>query len=163
MAEPVYLPDWPRVARAHDPALEADVAAILARMTLEEKIGQMIQPELAELTPEDVRAYKIGSALNGAGIWPGGYATIPASRIGGCRLLLLTNPAPKSTESRSIPLSPRPASPDLSWTPETSVPAELHSTFGPRNVLSTIFKRRSCVAPLRPFAACADLLRTGRA
>ncbi|MFE9765033.1 glycoside hydrolase family 3 N-terminal domain-containing protein [Streptomyces sp. NPDC005808] len=41
-------------------------------MTVEEKIGQMIQPDLVELTADDVRTYHLGSALNGAGRWPGG-------------------------------------------------------------------------------------------
>ncbi|MBQ0986847.1 glycoside hydrolase family 3 C-terminal domain-containing protein [Streptomyces sp. F63] len=69
-----HWPAWPRVASAvpADPAVEERVRSILARMTPEEKIGQLVQPELAELTPGDVRTYKIGSALNGAGIWPGG-------------------------------------------------------------------------------------------
>jgi beta-glucosidase len=69
-----YHAAWPRVrsAVAPDPAVEARVAALVTRMTLAEKVGQLIQPELAQLTPEDVTEYKIGSALNGAGIWPGG-------------------------------------------------------------------------------------------
>ncbi|GGS20692.1 glycoside hydrolase family 3 protein [Actinokineospora fastidiosa] len=69
-----YHPTWPRLrsAIAPDPAVEARVARLVTRMTLEEKLGQMIQPELAQLTPQDVTDYKIGSALNGAGIWPGG-------------------------------------------------------------------------------------------
>lgn len=68
------LTRWPRLTSAipPDPAVERRVADILGQLTLEEKVGQMIQPELAELTPEDVREYGIGSALNGAGIWPGG-------------------------------------------------------------------------------------------
>ncbi|MGW0844360.1 glycoside hydrolase family 3 N-terminal domain-containing protein [Streptomyces sp. NPDC002787] len=67
------LAQWPRPTSAipRDPAVERQVAEILGQMTLEEKVGQMIQPELAQLTPEDVRDYKVGSALNGAGIWPG--------------------------------------------------------------------------------------------
>lgn len=68
------LDAWPRLTSAipGDPEVERRVAEILGQLTLEEKVGQMIQPELAELTCEDVREYKIGSALNGAGIWPGG-------------------------------------------------------------------------------------------
>lgn len=65
--------DWPRPAAPPlDPVIEERVAGLVSRMTLEEKVGQMVQPELAELTVDDVREYKIGSALNGAGIWPGG-------------------------------------------------------------------------------------------
>ncbi len=68
------LTEWPRLTSAipRDPEVERRVAEILGQLTLEEKVGQMIQPELAELTCEDVREYAIGSALNGAGIWPGG-------------------------------------------------------------------------------------------
>lgn len=68
------LEGWPRLTSAipRDPEVERRVAEILGQLTLEEKVGQMIQPELAELTPEDVRDFRIGSALNGAGIWPGG-------------------------------------------------------------------------------------------
>lgn len=74
MTDLEYLSEWPAVGGATrpDPALEERVEALLGQMTLEEKVGQMIQPELAELTPEDVTRYKIGSALNGAGIWPDG-------------------------------------------------------------------------------------------
>lgn len=69
-----YYRSWPRITSAIglDPAAETRIGALVAQLTLEEKLGQMIQPELAELTPADVTAYKIGSALNGAGIWPGG-------------------------------------------------------------------------------------------
>lgn len=68
------LTHWPRLTSAikPDPEVEHRVAEILGQLTLEEKVGQMIQPELAELTPKDVREFRIGSALNGAGIWPGG-------------------------------------------------------------------------------------------
>lgn len=68
------LSEWPRLTSAipRDAEVERRVAEILGQLTLQEKVGQMIQPELAELTCEDVREYRIGSALNGAGIWPGG-------------------------------------------------------------------------------------------
>ena len=74
MARLEYLSDWPGVKSdiSHDKAVEAAVGDILAQMTAEEKIGQMIQPDLVELTVDDVRDYRIGSALNGAGRWPGG-------------------------------------------------------------------------------------------
>jgi len=67
------LKDWPalRSGFAKDPAIEARVAEILATMTLEQKIGQMVQPEIKSITPEEVRRYYIGSVLNGGGSWPG--------------------------------------------------------------------------------------------
>jgi beta-glucosidase len=47
------------------------VHAIVAGMTLEQKIGQMTQADIRSVTPEDVRRYYIGSILNGGGAWPG--------------------------------------------------------------------------------------------
>ena len=52
-------------------ALEARVRSIVAGMTLEQKIGQMTQPDIRSVTPDDVRHYYIGSVLNGGGAWPG--------------------------------------------------------------------------------------------
>ncbi|WP_405010136.1 glycoside hydrolase family 3 N-terminal domain-containing protein [Kitasatospora sp. NBC_01539] len=69
-----HLPEWPALQSdvPRDPAVEEAARGILAQMTTEEKLGQMIQPDLVELTADDVRTYRIGSALNGAGRWPGG-------------------------------------------------------------------------------------------
>ncbi|MEM9492018.1 MAG: glycoside hydrolase family 3 N-terminal domain-containing protein, partial [Myxococcota bacterium] len=63
---------WPTVrsAIAADPLIEDAVAALLARMTLEQKIGQMIQAEIKCITPAEIKAYHIGSVLNGGGSWP---------------------------------------------------------------------------------------------
>jgi beta-glucosidase len=67
------LADWPHVrsAIARDAKLEARVAAIVAGMTPEQKIGQMTQGEIKTVTPDDVRTYYLGSVLNGGGSWPG--------------------------------------------------------------------------------------------
>ncbi|MDQ7803751.1 exo 1,3/1,4-beta-D-glucan glucohydrolase [Amycolatopsis sp. A133] len=67
------LADWPKVdsrlkGKAGD---EQRIAEILKGMTLEEKVGQMTQPEIAAITPDEVRQYAIGSVLNGGGSWPG--------------------------------------------------------------------------------------------
>ncbi|MDF1521250.1 MAG: glycoside hydrolase family 3 N-terminal domain-containing protein [Trueperaceae bacterium] len=43
------------------------VDALLARMTLREKIGQMTQPEKNSATPDDVRAHALGSVISGGG------------------------------------------------------------------------------------------------
>jgi beta-glucosidase len=51
--------------------VEAKVAALLARMTLEQKVGQMVQADIRSVTPDDVRKYRLGSVLNGGGAWPG--------------------------------------------------------------------------------------------
>jgi beta-glucosidase len=54
-----------------DNEIEAEVAALLARMTLEQKVGQMVQPDIRSVTPDDVRKHRLGSVLNGGGAFPG--------------------------------------------------------------------------------------------
>jgi beta-glucosidase len=67
------LTDWPAIDSAikKDPQLEARVAAIVSKMTLAQKVGQMTQAEIKSVTPDDVRKYYLGSVLNGGGSWPG--------------------------------------------------------------------------------------------
>jgi beta-glucosidase len=64
---------WPRVASAlpENPEHEARIAALLAGMTLEQKVAQMVQADIRSVTPEDVRTFRLGSILNGGGAWPG--------------------------------------------------------------------------------------------
>ena len=74
-ASPQVHPDfWPNVPKAllPNPEVERAVAELLARMSLEEKVGQVIQAEIGQVTPEDVRRYHLGSVLNGGGSHPGG-------------------------------------------------------------------------------------------
>lgn len=68
------LTDWPAVQSAigKDAALEAQVAAIVAGMSVPQKIGQMTQPEIKSITPAQVTQFYIGSVLNGGGSWPQG-------------------------------------------------------------------------------------------
>lgn len=70
----IHAERWPEVARAlaADPELEAAVSEVLGRMTLEEKVGQVIQGQVNDVTPQDVRTYHLGSVLNGGGTHPGG-------------------------------------------------------------------------------------------
>ncbi len=69
----VHAELWPALIPplAADPELEARVDDLLARMTLEEKVGQVIQAEIRSVTPDDVREYNLGSVLNGGGSFPG--------------------------------------------------------------------------------------------
>ncbi|WP_457352255.1 glycoside hydrolase family 3 protein [Roseateles sp. P5_D6] len=62
---------WPARKPVRDAALEAKVEAALKNLTLRQKIGQMTQPEIRAITPEQVREYAIGTILNGGGGWPG--------------------------------------------------------------------------------------------
>ena len=51
--------------------IEQKVSALLAKMTLDQKIGQLLQPERQFITPEEVKEYHIGSVLSGGGSVPG--------------------------------------------------------------------------------------------
>jgi beta-glucosidase len=62
---------WGAAAADQEPQVEAKVAALLARMTLEQKVGQMVQADIRSITPDDVRKYRLGSVLNGGGAFPG--------------------------------------------------------------------------------------------
>ena len=64
---------WPELTPPlpADPELEARVDDLLERMTLREKVGQVIQAEIRSVTPRDVRRYDLGSVLNGGGSFPG--------------------------------------------------------------------------------------------
>jgi beta-glucosidase len=61
-----------------DPAIEAKVAALLAKMTTEEKVAQTIQADVASVTPADVAKYRLGSVLNGGNSGPYGNDRAPA-------------------------------------------------------------------------------------
>ena len=50
----------------------ARIKGLLASMTLEQKVGQMIQGEIKSVTPDDVTKYHLGSILNGGGSFPNG-------------------------------------------------------------------------------------------
>jgi len=79
---PVVHPDqWPAVqpALAPDPTLESRLNAMIAAMTLEQKVGQVIQPDIASITPEDLRHYALGSILNGGNSSPNGDEFAPPS------------------------------------------------------------------------------------
>jgi len=73
------LSDWPKLASAFptDAAIEAKVDALVAQMTLAEKVGQMTQAEIQYVTPAEVLKYHLGSVLNGGGSWPGGDKGAP--------------------------------------------------------------------------------------
>ena len=60
------------------PEVEAYVEALLAKLTLEEKIGQMIQADIESVRPEDLRDYKLGSILAGGNAAPHGNVRAPA-------------------------------------------------------------------------------------
>jgi len=73
---------WPEVkARpARDPAIEARIDRLLAAMSLEDKVGQLIQVDIGSITPADVRTWKIGSVLSGGNSGPYGDDFAPPAK-----------------------------------------------------------------------------------
>ena len=70
---------WPAIKSqvVKDQVIENKVQALISTMTLEQKIAQMIQPEIRDITVDDMRKYGFGSYLNGGGAFPSGnkYST----------------------------------------------------------------------------------------
>lgn len=70
---------WPYIGSPlpEDQSLEQRISEIMADMTVEQKVAQMIQPEIRDITVEDMRQYGFGSYLNGGGAFPNDdkYAT----------------------------------------------------------------------------------------
>jgi len=54
-----------------DPDIEAQIDEILLKLTLEQKVGQVIQGDSDSVTPEDVKKYRLGSVLSGGNSAPG--------------------------------------------------------------------------------------------
>jgi beta-glucosidase len=70
-------PRWPH---AENPAHERRIADLLTRMTVEEKVGQVVQADISSVTPEEVKRYHLGSVLNGGNSAPGGDEFAPPAR-----------------------------------------------------------------------------------
>ena len=65
---------WPALGERAltTPAQEQRVAELLGQMTLEEKVGQMLQADIASVTPADVQRYRLGAVLAGGNAAPKG-------------------------------------------------------------------------------------------
>ena len=70
---------WPHAKSplAQDAVMEQAISDLLARMSVEEKVGQVIQPEIQYITPDEVRDHHIGSVLNGGGSLPNRHKYAP--------------------------------------------------------------------------------------
>lgn len=71
---------WPAIKSPvpQDPVIERKITRLMARMSLEQKIGQLVQGDIASITPDDVRKYHLGSVFNGGNSDPGGKYNAPA-------------------------------------------------------------------------------------
>jgi beta-glucosidase len=62
-----------------DPRIEATIDALVGRMSVAEKVGQVIQAEIHSISPREVREFGIGSVLSGGGSYPGKDRHAPLS------------------------------------------------------------------------------------
>ena len=71
---------WPAIKSPvrEDPIVEDKITQLIARMSLEQKVGQIVQGDIASITPDDVRKYHLGSVFNGGNSDPGGKYNAPA-------------------------------------------------------------------------------------
>lgn len=72
--KPLIQPqNWPLQSApiARNQQIEDKINALLSQMTAEQKVGQIIQADIASVTPQQVRDYYLGSVLNGGNSAPG--------------------------------------------------------------------------------------------
>jgi len=64
--------DWTNIkALPLDPAIEAQIDEILPKLSLKQKVGQVIQADNGSITPAEVKEYRLGSILSGGNSAPG--------------------------------------------------------------------------------------------
>jgi beta-glucosidase len=74
---------WPVAASPQaitDAATEAAIDAIIARLTPEQKVGQIIQADISAITPADLARYPLGSILAGGNSGPYGNERASAAK-----------------------------------------------------------------------------------
>ncbi len=81
-AQTIHPSLWPATAPATavDPRVEQRVERLLATMTWEEKVGQLVQADIGSITPDELRRYKLGSILAGGSSAPDGNVRSPAAK-----------------------------------------------------------------------------------
>ena len=66
---------WPAAkspAAMSDPGTEARIDALIGKMTIEQKVGQLVQADISTITPKDLETYPLGSILAGGNSGPNG-------------------------------------------------------------------------------------------
>ncbi len=79
-ANPELWPTSASPAALTTPKTEAAIGALLKRMTLEQKIGQLVQADISAITPKDLAHYPLGSILAGGNSGPYGDERASAAK-----------------------------------------------------------------------------------
>ncbi|MFZ0268720.1 glycoside hydrolase family 3 protein [Caulobacter sp.] len=77
IAHPAQWPAAASPAAITDAKTEAFITQLMAKMSVEEKVGQTIQGDIASMTPADLEKYPLGSILAGGNSAPGGDDRAP--------------------------------------------------------------------------------------
>jgi beta-glucosidase len=105
IAPRVSVESWPRGPRdlLIRPEVESFVDRLLTQMTIEEKVGQMMQADIEAVTPDELREYKLGSIIAGGNAAPGKNVRATAAEW-----LALTDAYARAAASASGPHVPIP-------------------------------------------------------
>ena len=69
---------WPKIAKKPlDPVVEKRIDGLIAKMSIKQKVGQILQADSNAVTPEEVKSYRLGSVLSGGNSAPGGLPYAP--------------------------------------------------------------------------------------
>ncbi len=74
---------WPKASSPDaitSPETEAAIDALLAKMTLKQKVGQIVQADISAISPKDLRRYPLGSILAGGNSGPYGNERASAAQ-----------------------------------------------------------------------------------
>ena len=74
---------WPSAASPSaisDAKTENEISALIAKMTIEQKIGQLIQADISAVKPQDLAEYPLGSILAGGNSGPYGDERASAAK-----------------------------------------------------------------------------------
>lgn len=79
-ANPALWPTAASPAEITSPVAEKSIDVILSHMTVEQKVGQLIQADISAITPEDLNRYPLGSILAGGNSGPYGDERASAAK-----------------------------------------------------------------------------------
>ena len=82
LANPANWPDAASPSAISDAKTEREISALVAKMTVEQKVGQLIQADISAIKPQDLVEYPLGSILAGGNSGPYGNERASAAKWG---------------------------------------------------------------------------------
>jgi beta-glucosidase len=69
----------PAMAQTTPAQTEQRIGQLVAGMSVEHKVAQLVEPDISTITPDDMRRYRFGTILNGGNSGPNGHEKAPAT------------------------------------------------------------------------------------